>query len=109
MDRAEKFTLQHMTEQEYQLIHFRSCEAKLSHLHSFEISVSCFVECNTSQRFPSYVSRVRLRSLTSQRFAASRVQTCAGKPHWISSPTRSEEHTSELQSHLNLVCRLLRE
>src|SRR5260370_32263292 len=23
------------------------------------------------------------------------------------SPTRSEEHTSELQSHLNLVCRLL--
>src|SRR4029434_6299905 len=26
------------------------------------------------------------------------------KPH-----TRSEEHTSELQSHLNLVCRLLRE
>src|SRR5207237_8526081 len=25
------------------------------------------------------------------------------------SPTRSEEHTSELQSHLNLVCRLLLE
>src|SRR5260370_19549270 len=24
-------------------------------------------------------------------------------------PTRSEEHTSELQSHLNLVCRLLLE
>src|SRR5260370_42193327 len=30
---------------------------------------------------------------------------------WTSSPTRSrsEEHTSELQSHLNLVCRLLLE
>src|SRR5260370_20145869 len=27
----------------------------------------------------------------------------------ISSETRSEEHTSELQSHLNLVCRLLLE
>src|SRR5260370_10740018 len=26
-----------------------------------------------------------------------------------SSPARSEEHTSELQSHLNLVCRLLLE
>src|SRR5260370_7591965 len=28
---------------------------------------------------------------------------------WCSSPVRSEEHTSELQSHLNLVCRLLLE
>src|SRR5260370_8095988 len=29
------------------------------------------------------------------------------KTLWISSTPRSEEHTSELQSHLNLVCRLL--
>src|SRR5260370_38784497 len=31
--------------------------------------------------------------------------------HWTTSPCcpRSEEHTSELQSHLNLVCRLLLE
>src|SRR5260370_30047672 len=28
---------------------------------------------------------------------------------WVSKPMRSEEHTSELQSHLNLVCRLLLE
>src|SRR5260370_24996287 len=27
----------------------------------------------------------------------------------LPNPTRSEEHTSELQSHLNLVCRLLLE
>src|SRR5260370_28189903 len=27
----------------------------------------------------------------------------------LASPPRSEEHTSELQSHLNLVCRLLLE
>src|SRR5260370_29455268 len=27
----------------------------------------------------------------------------------VKSPSRSEEHTSELQSHLNLVCRLLLE
>src|SRR5260370_18269882 len=34
--------------------------------------------------------------------AVDYVQTCA-------LPIRSEEHTSELQSHLNLVCRLLLE
>src|SRR5260370_29939156 len=28
---------------------------------------------------------------------------------WTGRDTRSEEHTSELQSHLNLVCRLLLE
>src|SRR6476661_10797681 len=32
----------------------------------------------------------------------------APAPAW-SAPPRSEEHTSELQSHLNLVCRLLLE
>src|SRR5260370_32660470 len=32
------------------------------------------------------------------------------KSSWVSRPSwRSEEHTSELQSHLNLVCRLLLE
>src|SRR6266571_8581800 len=36
-------------------------------------------------------------SLTMARFAP------------MSSPRRSEEHTSELQSHVNLVCRLLLE
>src|SRR5256885_5406210 len=29
--------------------------------------------------------------------------------HWMHSPRRSEEHTSELQSPCNLVCRLLLE
>src|SRR5260370_31856835 len=36
------------------------------------------------------------------------------RPGWVAAPPattvrRSEEHTSELQSHLNLVCRLLLE
>src|SRR5260370_10749220 len=31
------------------------------------------------------------------------------RPVLVESPHRSEEHTSELQSHLNLVCRLLLE
>src|SRR5437868_10172670 len=30
-------------------------------------------------------------------------------PAWLRSPTRSEEHTSELQSRFDLVCRLLLE
>src|SRR5690242_21195926 len=30
-------------------------------------------------------------------------------PLWTAAPARSEEHTSELQSHVNLVCRLLLE
>src|SRR5260370_7948379 len=30
-------------------------------------------------------------------------------PIWLNEGFRSEEHTSELQSHLNLVCRLLLE
>src|SRR3989449_5763499 len=32
-----------------------------------------------------------------------------GPPHRTASPVRSEEHTSELQSRLHLVCRLLLE
>src|SRR5260370_23141835 len=33
----------------------------------------------------------------------------AGQRHGVTIAQRSEEHTSELQSHLNLVCRLLLE
>src|SRR5260370_23406276 len=50
------------------------------------------------------------------RSPSSRASTCALRPACPSSSTtsasasrRSEEHTSELQSHLNLVCRLLLE
>src|SRR5260370_28913240 len=35
-------------------------------------------------------------------------RTCSPSPR-VSNISRSEEHTSELQSHLNLVCRLLLE
>src|SRR5260221_5200531 len=42
------------------------------------------------------------------RFPPSSAPTsCLGNPPGI--PTRSEEHTSELQSHSDLVCRLLLE
>src|SRR2546430_12934408 len=36
----------------------------------------------------------------------SRLRLCAKRPSWLQ---RSEEHTSELQSQSNLVCRLLLE
>src|SRR6476661_10011629 len=39
--------------------------------------------------------------------ARRRPGRCRGPPSWPR--WRSEEHTSELQSHLNLVCRLLLE
>src|SRR5690242_21117644 len=38
--------------------------------------------------------------------SSSRCRTCRS---WSRCPTRSEEHTSELQSHVKLVCRLLLE
>src|SRR5438477_4654958 len=40
--------------------------------------------------------------------AALPLGPAAGWPH-SRTPSRSEEHTSELQSHVNLVCRLLLE
>src|SRR5207237_10222828 len=36
-------------------------------------------------------------------------ETPVSKPNYTHAQVRSEEHTSELQSHLNLVCRLLLE
>src|SRR5260370_20202429 len=40
---------------------------------------------------------------------SGRAGCCARQGHHPSRSERSEEHTSELQSHLNLVCRLLLE
>src|SRR5260370_41323030 len=48
----------------------------------------------------------------SVRFASSVVEIILPKASYVDSVvvrSRSEEHTSELQSHLNLVCRLLLE
>src|SRR5260370_32159314 len=56
-----------------------------------------------SQARPSCRSRRRWAAL---RAAVPRALRSNGTTHH---PSRSEEHTSELQSHLNLVCRLLLE
>src|SRR5260370_25114152 len=52
-------------------------------------------------------SRTRLCSSGVRFSAAAFLSHCLCSTH--GEPERSEEHTSELQSHLNLVCRLLLE
>src|SRR5260370_24961493 len=54
--------------------------------------------------------RIRRRARAkSKRAAAVRTPVFSRSMSPISNVRRSEEHTSELQSHLNLVCRLLLE
>src|SRR5438477_8891048 len=43
------------------------------------------------------------------RLSSSEISMVENSPSVWSQPWRSEEHTSELQSHVNLVCRLLLE
>src|SRR5207237_194869 len=54
--------------------------------------------------FRSFVAQARLGMSREQHETFFR-----GMLGKVEEPTRSEEHTSELQSHLNLVCRLLLE
>src|SRR5260370_20959076 len=53
-------------------------------------------------------SQLRLRCGVQPRRQAAGRSSSTGTPTRYA-PWRSEEHTSELQSHLNLVCRLLLE
>src|SRR5260370_27455013 len=55
------------------------------------------------ERLEDWVVMYRPRTEVSPKALSSFVDDCRGLHH------RSEEHTSELQSHLNLVCRLLLE
>src|SRR6266540_5822371 len=59
-----------------------------------------------------YPPRLRTRSATPTGRSATPTRCslpgCSSAPSW-SPPCRSEEHTSELQSHHDLVCRLLLE
>src|SRR4051812_49698851 len=68
-------------------------------------------ECRARRRVHTW----RPRPGPHARAAAWSLARAARRPHrpapprWSASCTRSEEHTSELQSHVNLVCRLLLE
>src|SRR5437588_2883714 len=63
-----------------------------------------------STLFP-YTTLFRSRSPSSRSATGHRATRCFGGRFARSSrcPSRSEEHTSELQSHSDLVCRLLLE
>src|SRR5260370_14124108 len=71
--------------------------------------------CLRCIRFLIAPHRTSKGTSTPRRFPAGVLQTVflGRKPAWGGSAfggtMRSEEHTSELQSHLNLVCRLLLE
>src|SRR5437588_9788992 len=61
-----------------------------------------------STLFP-YTTLFRSRSRTRASRASSWRRRTTSTPRRATSGTRSEEHTSELQSHSDLVCRLLLE
>src|SRR5260370_14675224 len=67
--------------------------------------VTTRAERRTNSNWGAYLTRIGFPAIGSRssgsRPPPSETTSCA--------PSRSEEHTSELQSHLNLVCRLLLE
>src|SRR2546422_5156311 len=66
------------------------------------------ISTSTTQRVPLRRCRCSSRIATVSRPPAMTVRT-GPYPRRASCATRSEEHTSELQSRLHLVCRLLLE
>src|SRR5438477_9432403 len=65
---------------------------------------------SSSSRAPSRPSIARAGALTTvERPSALKARRPEGRLATTRSLNRSEEHTSELQSHVNLVCRLLLE
>src|SRR5260370_21625753 len=62
-----------------------------------------------AHRRRSTASLRRRQALPPRSTNSSRHRSCAPTEHLAQVVARSEEHTSELQSHLNLVCRLLLE
>src|SRR5690349_22551308 len=61
-----------------------------------------------STLFP-YTTLFRSRGRTSRRSRSARGRTSSSSACWARRSSRSEEHTSELQSRRDLVCRLLLE
>src|SRR5260370_27172485 len=57
----------------------------------------------------SSAPRAAQTETNAKEFNPDTSRSAAGTTSPARSPFRSEEHTSELQSHLNLVCRLLLE
>src|SRR5690242_21402376 len=69
-------------------------------------SPPCSPNTTTARRKPKISSRRSTTSINPCQFRATRRGSRTTSRH---GRCRSEEHTSELQSHVNLVCRLLLE
>src|SRR5690242_21024689 len=67
--------------------------------------------CRPRSGWPRSRRAARIRRTTTSDCGTSENATTTATPASYSAPgsARSEEHTSELQSHVNLVCRLLLE
>src|SRR5207249_11443925 len=86
------------------------CSDNHRHLHSFPTRRSSDLSAKSSLRARPYGRRARRGSCRSTRLCGS--TTADPDSLWGRDPidaTRSEEHTSELQSRFDLVCRLLLE
>src|SRR5207237_2325426 len=81
------------------------CSGALVHLHSFPTRRSSDLRRRCRCGAGSPPGAASARAMTPSGGAAPRWNRKAATP----AAGRSEEHTSELQSHLNLVCRLLLE
>src|SRR5207237_10263559 len=79
---------------------------------SFVFFISFFLLLRPPPRSPLFPYTTLFRSASAAPSPAMSPEPSAAEtmiPHAITAADRSEEHTSELQSHLNLVCRLLLE
>src|SRR5438477_5760662 len=85
-----------------------SCFVHLD-LHSFPTRLSSFFEYSASTELYTLSLHDALPISGSQHIFISRLIKRSAANHEHVARLRSEEHTSELQSHVNLVCRLLLE
>src|SRR4029434_11314748 len=70
--------------------------------------IVCFLLIRRPPRSTLFPYTTLFRSCVCVSCVAAKTHVC-GVVCWGAFSVRSEEHTSELQSHLNLVCRLLLE
>src|SRR5438067_4717080 len=65
--------------------------------------------CTSARALPGLDSRCRMREACAYNTGSAATASQAGMRITLRSRSRSEEHTSELQSRFDLVCRLLLE
>src|SRR5690242_21413940 len=88
---------------------FFSNDTATTELYTLSLHDALPISCSSSGAYSTSTRRSRPTGRSSPA-AGSRTLRCAGFSRTrTASCYRSEEHTSELQSHVNLVCRLLLE